>query len=195
MRVSDEEVALHGGSVVCPQCLAVYTVGDVDVSPDAVIASRTASAAEPKISYGYCYSCGKKIPTGINFCPFCGKSLSQEAIAAMQQQQGHQPLPQQQPAPSPAPAAATVAQPATEVADTTPDDAQKASSEIDWKPFLPTYHFSVADRQAQREKQRASRTFVFVSLVIIIAQLALLAYIIHKAMRYLPPLFDTTLTN
>ena len=71
----------------------------------------------------------------------------------------------------------------------------KASSDIDWKPFLPTYHFSVADRQAQREKHRASRTFTFVALVIIVAQLALLAFIIHKAMRYLPPLFDTTLTN
>ena len=79
--------------------------------------------------------------------------------------------------------------------DMQPDDAAKASGDIDWKPFLPTYHFSVADRQAQREKNRASRTFTFVALVIIVAQLALLAFIIHKAMRYLPPLFDTTLTN
>lgn len=195
MHVSDEEVALHGGSVVCPQCLAVYTVGDVDVSPDAVIASRTATATEPAISYGYCYSCGKKIPAGINYCPFCGKSLSQEAIAAMQQQQQQQQVAASRPAATQVAATTATAQPKAKGGDTQPDDAAKASSDIDWKPFLPTYHFSVADRQAQREKHRASRTFTFVALVIIVAQLALLAFIIHKAMRYLPPLFDTTLTN
>lgn len=80
MAVSREELLMHDSQVVCPQCLAVcrYENDQLVVRDDSDAPYRhTATVAEsPRASARYCHSCGKQLPEGISFCPYCGADLS-----------------------------------------------------------------------------------------------------------------------
>ena len=82
MVMSQEELVIHDSQVVCPQCLAVcrYIDGALVVKDDSDAPYRhTASvdiASSKQESTKFCHSCGKKLPSGIKFCPYCGADLS-----------------------------------------------------------------------------------------------------------------------
>jgi hypothetical protein len=82
MVMSQEELVIHDSQVVCPQCLAVcrYIDGALVVKDDSDAPYRhTANvdiASSKQESTKFCHSCGKKLPSGIKFCPYCGADLS-----------------------------------------------------------------------------------------------------------------------
>ena len=71
---------IHDSQVVCPQCLAVcrYIDGALVVHDDSDAPYRhTASVTSTKQeTTKFCHHCGKKLPGGIKFCPYCGTDLS-----------------------------------------------------------------------------------------------------------------------
>ena len=79
MAVSQEELVIHDCQVVCPQCLAVcqYEGGSLVVRDDSDAPYRhTANAGTvTKEKSKFCHSCGKQLPSGISFCPYCGADL------------------------------------------------------------------------------------------------------------------------
>ncbi len=79
IHVSDEELAQHTGHVVCPQCLTVYEVqgGTLTAQTQRSGQGDSAPAADAAgwTTFSYCYNCGKQLPTGISFCPYCGVNL------------------------------------------------------------------------------------------------------------------------
>lgn len=80
MAVSQEELLIHDCQVVCPQCLAVclYEGGELVVRDDSYAPYRHNAAVESdkREVTKFCHSCGKKLPEGISFCPYCGVDLS-----------------------------------------------------------------------------------------------------------------------
>lgn len=99
MAVSKEELLSHDSQVVCPQCLAVcrYEGDHLVVRDDSDAPYRhTATVVEPpRVQAHYCYSCGKQLPSGIRFCPYCGTDLEAPFEKV---------TPASTPAPEPAPA-------------------------------------------------------------------------------------------
>ena len=79
MAVSQEELVIHDCQVVCPQCLAVcrYENGALVVRDDSDAPYRhTANAGSSSQDKSkFCHSCGKKLPSGSSFCPYCGADL------------------------------------------------------------------------------------------------------------------------
>lgn len=173
MQVSAEEVALHGGAVVCPQCLAVFDA--TDSVPQGTIARRpTVRVIEEHLAYEYCPHCGHKIPQGVNFCPYCGTSLKAIAGAATPATALPEPqLPQQ----------------ATGIAPITPPDAAKppldtapeaAAQQPKWNPILPGYRYAKTGSGWRSGAQRAGVRFTLAALAVIVAELAILAFTIYK---------------
>ena len=80
MAVSQEELVLHDCQVVCPQCLAVcqYEGGNLVVRDDSDAPYRHNAAVESTKTETakFCHSCGKQLPEGISFCPYCGANLN-----------------------------------------------------------------------------------------------------------------------
>ena len=100
MAVSQEELVIHDCQVVCPQCLAVcsYEGGALVVRDDSDAPYRhTANAGSVDNEKSkFCHSCGKQLPSGISFCPYCGADLRAPFNA---QQPQPEPTPQPEPAP------------------------------------------------------------------------------------------------
>ena len=82
MAVSQEELLIHDCQVVCPQCLAVcqYENGGLVVRDDSDAPFRhnatVDNSKKSETTARFCHSCGKKLPEGISFCPYCGADLS-----------------------------------------------------------------------------------------------------------------------
>lgn len=80
MAVSQEELLIHASQVVCPQCLAVclYENGGLVVHDDSDAPYRHTASVEmsPRDNTKFCHSCGKQLPSGISFCPYCGADLN-----------------------------------------------------------------------------------------------------------------------
>ena len=81
MAVSLEELVTHDSQVVCPQCLAVclYQNGKLEARDDSDAPYRhtaTVDTATKHDSSKFCHHCGKQLPAGISFCPYCGADLS-----------------------------------------------------------------------------------------------------------------------
>lgn len=80
MAVSLEELVMHDSQVVCPQCLAVclYENNTLVARDDSDAPYRhvaTVGSSTQHDSSNYCHSCGKQLPAGISFCPYCGTDL------------------------------------------------------------------------------------------------------------------------
>ena len=93
ITVSPEELAMHDNQVVCPQCLSVYHVEGNTLTPQQVSTTRGTSHAGA--GHGYCYNCGKPLPSGINFCPYCGVDLMKPFAGTVAEQPVQEQVEQQ----------------------------------------------------------------------------------------------------
>ena len=174
MAVSQEELLMHDSQVVCPQCLAVcrYENGTLVVRDDSDAPYRhtanvdTASNEASK----YCHNCGKQLPVGISFCPYCGVDLK----APFSPQQ---PEPQQ---PKPAPEKPAVeTKPASEPKkESRPQpERQQSSRQVENKLRSIPRHYDSPVRLHQNGTM-PSTGFKIVAYSIIVLLIALLVYII-----------------
>ncbi|MBP3738055.1 MAG: zinc ribbon domain-containing protein [Muribaculaceae bacterium] len=172
MQVSAEEVALHGGVVVCPQCLATFDASEM--VPAGTEARRIAvRVIDEHLTYSFCPHCGQRIPQGVNFCPYCGKSLKHIPGETIPQPEPPQSSSQHTAADQPA----TTDKARTDERRSSHRRHSTSSSNKKWNPILPTYRYAGAKR---KERQKASLPFTIGALLVIAAQLALLAFIIYK---------------
>ena len=170
MQVSAEEVVLHGGIVVCPQCLTTFDVGEKVPSDLNVSRVSTREKAEHH-AYVYCPHCGQRIPQGINFCPYCGQSLKLLE---------HTEAEAQEDAPEVDEAAPAEAPKEHHHREKHGERTSKSSSSKAWNPMLPSYRYAHRNMTWRSGKEKAGFWFTVASLFIIFAQLALLAFIIYK---------------
>ena len=171
MQISAEEVALHGGAVVCPQCLAVFDAsGNV---PEGTVAERvTVRVVDEHLTYSYCPHCGSKIPQGVNFCPYCGHSLKDIAAPAAVTSAAAEMS-----SPTIATPTAPDVPPETPAA---PADKTRVTPPNAWNPILPSYRYAKGNMSWRSGNAKAGTWFTLGALVVIAAQLALLAFIIYK---------------
>ena len=102
MAVSLEELVMHDSQVVCPQCLAVcqYENNKLVARDDSDAPYRHVATVEhntKRDSSNYCHSCGKQLPAGISFCPYCGADLAAPFDKAESAPQQPAAAPQQHP--------------------------------------------------------------------------------------------------
>ncbi len=186
LQVSAEEVALHGGAVVCPQCLTVFDASEH--VPAGTVAERPVRVIEEHLTYGYCPHCGRKIPQGVNYCPYCGQELASVGTDDL------------------AAAEATESQPAE--AGSAPEAETKHSggehskssshgsgsshskshhsskgrhsSTREWQPVMPSYRYAKMRDGWHSGREKAGPLFTVVAWLVIGALLALLAFIVRK---------------
>lgn len=171
MQISAEEVALHGGAVVCPQCLAVFDASGA--VPEGTVAERiTVRVVDEHLTYGYCPHCGSKIPQGVNFCPYCGQSLKD--ISAPTPVAPAEVSPPENPAPA-EPKLVPETPPAAPADKTRVQQSPRA-----WNPVLPSYRYANSNMSWRSGNAKAGTWFTLGALVVIASQLALLAFIIYK---------------
>ena len=92
VSISPEELAVTGGVVICPQCLAQFAAEGVDLPKVERHEPAPVASAEHdnRGSERFCYGCGKELPDhqGLRFCPFCGVPL----LANEQSQPAREPV-------------------------------------------------------------------------------------------------------
>ena len=178
--ISAEELVLHGGSVVCPQCLEVYVVdGYGEMSIDQASSARLRAVAAAETAYAYCFHCGKKIPVGINYCPWCGLSLAPAVAAQVLQHEVAEPATGDDLPGEAATSAEVSAQPTAAKHATSRDEV------IDWRPLLPAYRYSIADEQARHQREKASPLFKAVACLVMLIEVAFVALVIYKGWRWM----------
>ena len=176
MAVSREELVIHDCQVVCPQCLAVctYENGTLIVRDDSDAPYRhTANAGAVKQDNSkFCYSCGKKLPSGISFCPYCGADLKAPF-------DGIQPKPQPQPAITEVITPEPVKKPEPEVVEEQQPSAQRQSSSSQVEDKLRTMpHYNTMHPRLHQHGTMPSRTFKIAAYAIIAVLLIVLVCII-----------------
>jgi len=175
MAVSQEELVIHGSQVVCPQCLAVCSYeGDKLVVHDDSDApyrhTANADASRRDISK-FCHSCGKKLPSGIRFCPYCGTDIQapfEQPKPRVEQQQTvvQEPVTKKKPEPEkPQPKPKTTTQSSSSVVE------NKLRS-------MPHRYSSDMQPRIHQRGTMPSRTFKLVAYSIIVILLIILAWII-----------------
>ena len=191
MAVSQEELVMHDSQVVCPQCLAVcrYIDGALVVRDDSDAPYRhIANVDSSKHDRGkFCHSCGKQLPSGISFCPYCGADLSApfdktgktQSVTNVKQPA---PAPVQE-APKPQPAATKAERPKPE-----PQQTTKNHVEEKLRTISRTHHYnggSIPHRLHQHGTM-PSTTFKIIAYFIIVLLLVLLVYIIIAGLNLEP---------
>ena len=188
MAVSQEELVLHDCQVVCPQCLAVchYENGELVVRDDSDAPYRhnaSVSIPEPDTSK-YCHSCGRKLPEGISFCPYCGVDLKTPFVDEPQ------PEPEVKPA---APVEKPVEAPRQETvapkSEPKPEPVQpvRQSSQVEEKLRTMTHSYRSMHPQMHLNDDKPSTAFKIFAYIIIALLLALLAYIIYSGLSIEQP--------
>lgn len=168
-QVSDEELALHGNVVVCPQCLTVYDVNDGALTAsEARERRRQAVAAAPAMRY--CPACGTRLQEGMRYCPQCGMQLQSWSGQA--------------PAAVPHPDARVSAEPPRDSGNAAQEQAPDGEKEEGnfHIPFMP-YRFNSATFGSLFPKPRASKRMQAVAYTVILLLLGLLVAIIIAAYR------------
>ena len=187
MAVSQEELVIHDSQVVCPQCLAVcrYINGALVVRDDSDAPYRhTASVDSSKsVSSKFCHRCGKQLPSGISFCPYCGADLSApfsktEAVTTPKQQ-------------APAPVHETPKpQPAAKAEQPKPKPQKMQSNQVEEKlrTMSRTHHYSNSGipPRLHQNGTMPSKPFKIVAYLIIVLLLVLLVYIIMAGLNLEP---------
>ena len=173
MAVSQEELVIHDCQVVCPQCLAVcsYENGTLVVRDDSDAPYRhTANAGTVNQDASkFCHSCGKQLPSGISFCPYCGADLKAPFDVV-------QPEPQPQPVPSPAPEPKK--QPEPVVVEERPAVQRPSSSQVEDKLRTMPHRYNSMHPHLHQHGTMPSTAFKVVAYVVIAILLILLVWII-----------------
>ena len=165
MNVSPEELSVRDGLVVCPQCLNAYQAIEPGTlprphSPQAETADETEHMQPPM---RYCPHCGQSIGEGINFCPYCGKALnaasdSTETISNHDTGKRHQSSRRSH--------------------EHGTHTSTLSDTGFDWKPMIPSYRLA-----QHRHREPASPAFQAFAIAVIMGLLALLAFIIYRAIQ------------
>lgn len=152
INVSQEEIALRGGKVVCPQCLGSYHI-HTDLTAEQVLAAR--GRKKP-----LCPVCSREVPSDadVSFCPYCGSSL-------------HPAKPEPEPEPEP-----EQPKPAREKNKPRSHHSNHHSNRqpVNLVPTLQYHHY-------QEPAQPASLRFQAAAWAVILALLAVLAYILYQS--------------
>lgn len=164
-QVSDEELALHGNVVVCPQCLTVFDVDGVLLTAEE--ARRRRQPADSAVSMRYCPACGSRLQMAMNFCPNCGMRLQLHAEEPMPVSVVHND-------------AAVSTEPGRDAMPVV-EDAEEEDGRLHI-PFMP-YRFKNSGFEALFPKPKASKRTQAVAYTIILLLLALLVAIIVAAYK------------
>ena len=187
MAVSQEELVIHDCQVVCPQCLAVcqYEGGALVVRDDSDAPYRHNAAVESdkRETAKFCHSCGKKLPEGISFCPYCGVDLSAPFEAAAPEPVVepkpvvHAPEPVREERPEPVPERQSTPEPSA---------THQSRPRVEDKLRTITQHYSVAHPHPQQHGTMPGTTFKIVAYTVIALLLILLVYIIIAGLSIEP---------
>lgn len=185
MVMSQEELVIHDSQVVCPQCLAVcrYIDGALVVRDDSDAPYRhTASVATPKQeSTKFCHSCGKQLPSGIKFCPYCGADLSAPFSLPKTVEKKPEPTRVQAKPQATKPVEAKVEQPKPSVGH------QPTHNQVEDKLRTMSRHYSNSVRpRLHQHGTMPSRGFKIAAYSIIIALLVVLVCIIIAGLNIEP---------
>lgn len=187
MAVSQEELVIHDSQVVCPQCLAVCRCidGKLEVRDDSDAPYRhTATVDSGKHeSTKFCHNCGKQLPSGISFCPYCGADLSAPFDNPKPTPAARQPEPApvkrevpQQPSPKPAPERPAVTA-----------ERQPTHSQVEDKLRTISRHYNNGPRpHLHQNGTMPSRSFKIMAYAVIAILLILLACIIIAGLNIEP---------
>lgn len=169
VSISPEELAVTGGVVICPQCLAQFAAEGVDLPKVERHEPAPVASAEHdnRGSERFCYGCGKELPDhqGLRFCPFCGVPL----LANEQSQPAREPV------------VATVAtQPRTAVSAKA--SGSKSSSKLSSSSSSNTNAYRYVPNVYSKElpPEPPSLRFKILAYSIIMVLLAILGFIIYK---------------
>lgn len=173
LTVSQEELVIHGSQVVCPQCLAVcrYEGDRLVVRDDSDAPYRhTANVDTVSEVTKFCHRCGKQLPGGISFCPYCGADLAAPF---------DKPAPRPAKKPEPAPAVAEKPKPAATSKPSQPASGQRQqSSHVEDKLRAVSRRYKAVHPQLQQHGTMPSRNFKIAAYAIIALLLLLLVFII-----------------
>ena len=169
VSISPEELAVTGGVVICPQCLAQFVAEGVDLPKVERHEPAPVASAEHdnRGSERFCYGCGKELPDhqGLRFCPFCGVPL----LANEQSQPAREPV------------VATVAtQPRTAVSAKA--SGSKSSSKLSSSSSSNTNAYRYVPNVYSKElpPEPPSLRFKILAYSIIMVLLAIFRFIIYK---------------
>ena len=175
MAVSQEELVIHDCQVVCPQCLAVcsYQNGTLVVRDDSDAPYRhTANAGTvSQEASRFCYSCGKQLPSGISFCPYCGADLKAPFDEV-------QPVVQPEPQPEPEPEPVKKPEPVVEEKQEKPVHRHTSSSLVEDKLRTMPHRYDSMHPRLHQHGTMPSRTFKIVAFSLIVLLLIVLVWII-----------------
>ena len=177
MAVSHEELVTHDCQVVCPQCLAVcsYEGGSLIVRDDSDAPYRhNASVERPvKETSRFCHSCGKQLPEGISFCPYCGADLKAPFTPV-------QPAPVIEPVPEPVKEKPRVVveekKPAPKPVVRQPE--RQPATAVEDKLRAVSRHYNSVHPHLHQNGTMPGTAFKIIAYTLIVALLALLVYII-----------------
>lgn len=172
LTVSQEELVIHDSQVVCPQCLAVcrydghgLVVRDDSDTPYRHTASvKTVSHDVPR----FCHSCGKQLPGGISFCPYCGADLK-----APFKPTEPEPIIEQQPVEE------ETMEPVQEEKEPQPvASSRKQGASMEDKLRTMTHRYNSTQPRLHQNGTMPGTAFKIIAYTIIVALLALLVWII-----------------
>lgn len=179
MAVSEEELLIHDSQVVCPQCLAVchYEGGTLVVRDDSDAPYRHNATVESSANETarFCHSCGKQLPAGISFCPYCGADLSAPFDTPAASAPAADPAPAPKPVREEAPVQAPVERPR---AQAEASRQQSTSSQVQSNLRTITHHYGGMHPTGHREDAMPSTAFKVIAYVVIALLLILLVFII-----------------
>lgn len=186
MAVSQEELLIHGSQVVCPQCLAVclYENGGLVARDDSDAPYRHTASVEmsKRDNTKFCYSCGKKLPGGISFCPYCGADLNAPFEGGKPHAVNELPPVQSQPEPQPQPQpAAPQHQPAQQqrpAGGATAGSRESTTDHVEDKLRSINHHYTTMRPHLHQHGTKPGRTFKIIAYALIALLLILLACII-----------------
>ena len=181
MAVSQEELVIHDCQVVCPQCLAVchYEGSTLVVRNDSDAPYRhTASVEQTKRDTAkFCHSCGKQLPAGISFCPYCGVDLN--APFDTQEEPAETAAEVQQSRPEPVKEQPIQAEENRKASGTESQRQQRSARPVEAKLRSIAPHYSSGNPYVEQTDSKPGTVFKVFAYTIIVLLLALLVYIIH----------------
>ena len=180
MAVSLEELVMHDSQVVCPQCLAVclYQNGTLVARDDSDAPYRHIATVDKSTSHdnsNYCHRCGKQLPAGISFCPYCGADLAAPFDKESEAPKQPEPVKEHTPAPAPQPAKEQPRQPAAKKRTM---DTPDRSDHVEEKLRTMSRHYTSEHPRLHQNGTMPGTAFKIIAYTIIVLLLALLVYII-----------------